>query len=395
MKPANLIIIIAVLIILAVISYFAFKERTQTPGIFEAKGEKLFPKLVTGTIEKIVISKSGKEAVLEKSGDTWIDESRWGYPADKSRIDAFLKQFDELKITDRRTTKKENHSDFEVTPEMGITVALFVTGDKEAARAVIGKSPDYMRVFARRASENDVYLVEPNLTYQLGADYNTKELNPNYWVDMKITDFDQTQIAKINLHSPDGDIALERAEKEKPAEPKPETEEVKKEEGKEAEKKEETKETPAKEEIWNVIAPEQFEAKKAVVDGIASAIARLRGISPVEKKDLAEYCLDNPTNTASAILKDGVEKKLFFGKKTEKNEYYVKTADSDLIYLVAEYNFNNIFKKVADLKETPPPETKPAEGEQPKTGEKAKEGEKPKIEEKPKEEVPKTGEMPK
>ena len=362
MKPVNLIIIISILVILAVVAYFAFKEPTKSKGVFEGKGEKLFPNFVSDTVEKIVISKGGKDVVLKKSGDVWMNETRWNYPVDKTRVDYFFKQFDDLKINDLRSTKKDNHADFEVTSETGITVSLFVTGEKETAKVIFGKSPDYMRTFARRASENDVYLVEPNLSYQLGTDYSTKELNPDYWVDMKVTDFDQKLIAKISLYSPDGDISIERAEKEKPAEPKPEGEEAKKEEGTEGEKKEET---PAKEEIWNVTSPEQFEAKKNIVDSMTYAISKLRGTAPVEKKDLAEYGLDNPTHTVSAFLKDGIEKKLLFGKKTEKNEYYVKTADSDLIYLVAEYNFNNIFKKIADLKETPPPETKPAEDEQP------------------------------
>jgi hypothetical protein len=343
MKSRSLIVVVVILAVVAIVAYRGLRERTSTPGVFKGRGENLCPDLDAEAVERIVIEKDDIRVALEKTDEGWINSTESGFPADESKVNSLISQIKEIKITDRRSTKEENHHIFEVTSEEGTTLTISYTGGQDVARLVFGKSPDYQGVFARIASKNDVYLVEPNVSYRLGLDYNTKEVRQDFWIDKKITDFDQKEIGRIALQTPDGETVVERVAKEKPESTAGQADETGGVE--DTKEKEET--------IWKVTSPEEFEADENVVNTMTYYLARMRAADLVAKEELSEFGLDNPQHVATAILKDGSERKILFGNKTDDNNYYTKLDGGEIIYLVAEHTFNSIFKKPEDLKMKP------------------------------------------
>ncbi len=98
MKTKTLIILLVICLVLAGITYLVFKPEKNTNGSFAKEGEKLLAGLdVNKAVTLEIITKDGS-VNLKKGPEYWEVETRYGYPADFSKITKFVKKLKNMKI---------------------------------------------------------------------------------------------------------------------------------------------------------------------------------------------------------------------------------------------------------------------------------------------------------
>jgi len=86
---------------------------------------------------------------------------------------------------------------------------------------------------------------------------------------------------------------------------------------------------------WKLVEPIKFKARGTKIEEIIEEINNLEANQKVESTDLGEFSLDEPNIKVVLVLQDGSSKELLIGSKNpQETSVYVKTSDSDFIYLV-------------------------------------------------------------
>jgi len=315
MKTKQLLILLGILVVLFVIVLVSKNPFSR----YEKKGEtkSLFVDFDKNNVVKIELTKpvlsevegSDETTVLTKDGDKWLVETMENYPADQEEVDRLLDKVSEFK-TDRLASKNpEKQSKFEVDSS-GIEAKLSDSNGKVLAHLFVGKSdPVSMITYVREADSNEVYRVVGYLNPIFDKGERT-------WKDRTIFDFNKGNITQLTIESEEGKVILPKDE----------------------------------EGNWKIIEPKPANAKKEEVDKIADTLSKLEVSDFAEKKELKEYGLYEPKSKISAMLNDGSTKTLLIGNK-EDSKYYVKRADSDIVFILYKYRIDELLKKFEDLKE--------------------------------------------
>ena len=97
-------------------------------------------------------------------------------------------------------------------------------------------------------------------------------------------------------------------------------------------------------------------AKTTEIDTLLTTLSELDTDDFAETKaELAEYGLDTPQSTISAVLNDGTTATLHIGKE-EEGKLYVKRDDKDTVFSLFKSNVDRLIKKSDTLKADEPPE---------------------------------------
>jgi len=161
-----------------------------------------------------------------------------------------------------------------------------------------------------------------------------------------LKDLNRDDVVSLSYHTPDEDFVLSRKEGT----------------GAAATKK------------WSVkLGEEEFDAKKSVVDDILRDATDIRGMDLVDMvmgKTEADCGLDEPSETLAISTDDDAPDKytLLVGKKVaeDSTDRYFKIKDEAEIFILSETAFNDIFKKLEDIKVAKPPKPKEEEKEEEK-----------------------------
>ena len=106
---------------------------------------------------------------------------------------------------------------------------------------------------------------------------------------------------------------------------------------------------------WQMIKPIAATAKTTEVDALLTTFSALDTDDFAEARDeLAEYELDAPQSTISAVLNDGTTATLHVGKE-EEGKLYVKRDDKDTVFRLFKSNVDRLIKKSDALKAEEPP----------------------------------------
>jgi len=304
-------------IILVLAGLFVWMDRPKR----NVQPSSFFPEFTTGTAALINIHNKGEDVTLAKTDKDWKIGDNKGFPADSEMVQKALDSIAELKKAKNLVSRNpENQKLYEVDPNQGIEVKVSDSRKKLLADFIVGKTgPDFMSTYIRKAGSNEVFLCEG---YHLRSAFSRTVKN---WYDVNVCKFTPEEIAKITITSADKKLTLKKDH-----------------------------------DTWQLVDPNQAPAQKNLVDDIVNTLARLRAIDLVkeEKDKLAEYELSPPARQIIVSLNDGTEKKIDIGKKTDQNQYYVKlekqgASETDVIYLVAQYNIDKFNKTFDELKEKP------------------------------------------
>ena len=258
---------------------------------------------------EIEITATGETTTLSKQDDNWVVASMDNYPADGEGVAELLSKVTEFKNTQRVSNNPEKQLEFEVD-STGVEAKLMDASDKVLAHLFVGKTtPGFLSSYVRPADSNDVYVAQGYLQSVFNKDTRT-------WKDRTIFNFNKGIVTQINIISPEETVEL-RLDADG---------------------------------AWQMLKPVAAAAKTTEVDALLTTFSGLDTDDFAEAKDeLAEYGLDTPQSTISAVLNDGTTATLHFGKE-EEGKLYVKRDDKDTVFRLFKSNVDRLMKKSDTLK---------------------------------------------
>ena len=310
MKTKQLLILGAIFVVLVIVVLLFENPFGQSE--YEKKVETaipLFPNFNKEQVVKIEITATGETTTLSKQNDNWVVASMDNYPADGEGVAELLSKVTEFKNTQRVSNNPEKQLEFEVD-STGVEAKLMDASDKVLAHLFVGKTtPGFLSSYMRPADSNDVYVAQGYLQSVFNKDTRT-------WKDRTIFNFNKGIVTQLNIISPEETVEL-RLDADG---------------------------------AWQMLKPVAAAAKTTEVDALLTTFSGLDTDDFAEAKDeLAEYGLDTPQSTISAVLNDGTTATLHVGKE-EEGKLYVKRDDKDTVFRLFKSNVDRLMKKSDTLK---------------------------------------------
>ena len=315
MKTKQLLILGAIFIVLAVV--ILLFENPFGQSEYEKKVETampLFPNFNAEQVVEIEIIATGETTTLSKQNGSWVVASMDNYPADSEGVAELLSKVTEFKNTQRVSNNPEKQAEFEVD-STGVEAKLMDANNEVLAHLFVGKTtPGFLSSYVRPADANDVYVAQGYLQSVFNKGTRT-------WKDRTIFSFNKGIVTQLNIISPEETVEL-RLDAEG---------------------------------TWQMLKPVVAVAKTTEVDTLLTTFSELDTDDFAEATDdLAEYELDAPQSTISAIRNDGTTATLHVGKE-EEGKLYVKRDDTDTVFRLFKSNVDQLIKKSETLKAEEPP----------------------------------------
>ena len=315
MKTKQLLILGAIFVVLAIV--ILLFENPFGQSEYEKKVETampLFPNFSTEQVMKIEIIATGETTTLSKQNGSWVVASMDNYPADSEGVAELLTKVTEFKNTQRVSNNPEKQAEFEVD-STGVEAKLMDANSKVLAHLFVGKTtPGFLSSYVRPADSNEVYVAQGYLQSVFNKGTRT-------WKDRTIFSFNKGIVTQLNIISPEETVEL-RLDADG---------------------------------TWQMLKPVVAVAKTTEVDTLLTTFSELDTDDFAEATDdLAEYGLDTPQSTISAILNDGTTATLHVGKE-EEGKLYVKRDDKDTVFRLFKSNVDRLIKKSDTLKAEEPP----------------------------------------
>jgi len=223
MQQKNVVILGTVTVIALGVAALALRN----PDASASKSEDahLFPALSEhiNDVTEVRIEKGGKSATLKREGGKWKLADRGGYPAQFEKVKELAVRIADLEIEEAKTAKKANHAKLgvewpqakkegeaggageedegaEEAEESGLVTLRDASG-KDLAAVVVGKSEwrgSKPKVYARRLSEDQVYLCAPRGTLSVMPDAKS-------WIEAKFVELQNDRVQSVSIEHNDGE----------------------------------------------------------------------------------------------------------------------------------------------------------------------------------------------
>ena len=317
MKKKQLLILGGVFVLsllLVLILENPFQKSEYQKKIEEAT--PLFPSFDKGQVTKIEIVAKGETTTLSKENGQWRVASMDNYPADSESVEELLAKVTEFDNANRVSDNPKNQAEFGVD-STGVEAKLMDANDNMLAHLFVGKNtPGFLSSYVRIADSNDVYIAQGYLQ-------GVFDKGPRTWKERTIFKFNKDIVTQINITSPEETVELHR----------------------DAENR------------WQLLKPVATGVIQTEIDNLLTTFSQLTTDDFAAEKDLAEYGLDSPTSSITALLNDGSTRTLHIGKE-EGGKLYVKSSDKDTVFMLFKSNVDRLIKKSETLAEKViPPET--------------------------------------
>jgi hypothetical protein len=360
LKNRSLIILAAILVVLAVISFMQRSSHRDATSHSDTS-----PVLSGGfdqdKLQKIEVGYGPqKEAVvLERLPDGWVVRTAYSHPASQQRIDNLLTNLQDL--------GGEFRSDAaDVLPDYGFTDSTTVTITGYGAEATaplfsleIGKKPQgSVGNFVKLPGNSAVYLTRKGILSSLGIYGEPETPKSKHFLELTAQQLERLDVDAITIHDGDSVIAMDKEFAMIEPEPvKTDTAGV----DTTAAGIAAADSLAAQPQIdrntyeWRITAPVNKLAMKTKGDQVLSGVATVRAVDIDDPGvDPAEYGLDNPQRWVEIKLQDGSTVTLQFGNERPESEgqqagIYLRIGGKDSVWVVSKYQMDNIFKKLEDL----------------------------------------------
>jgi hypothetical protein len=203
-KRSLILLAVATLVVVALaIAAIATGDRGLSRA---APGQHAFPALATrlGDVASVTVLRNGSTVTLIRDGDSWLVAEKGNYPANASKISQIVLAMADLTLVEPKTQKAELYPRLEVEEPGNGKSALVSVKEKSGAplaELIVGK-----RRYDRLGAGNDgVYLRrpgDPQAWLARGSPDPSGEISG--WLDRRILDIPEKQIAKVTLTQADG-----------------------------------------------------------------------------------------------------------------------------------------------------------------------------------------------
>lgn len=339
LKRKNLLWLTGILVVLIVVS--VAQKTSHERATSRASSEVLVPgPLARADLSRLTIG-YGQEAdvvVLAAAPEGWRVATAWDARASDQRIDGLLQTLGDLR-GEFRSDSADVIADYGFADSTKITLAGFDASGREAFRLEVGGKPEQgMGNFVKRPGDNAVYLTGQSLLSNLGLWSGPARPQSRHFVELQALRLDRQDIDAIRL---EGDEHLTLTKEYEVIEPAPEDTVY-------------TEAFPDRAQ-WEWRLDDGRRAVKTKADGVLGAVTNIRAQDIADPAvPLADYGLDKTARRAVLVGPDGSETVLLFGAQRETagtvpGGYYAVCGDSPTIWVVGEFNVNNIFKTRAEL----------------------------------------------
>jgi hypothetical protein len=169
-------------------------------------GERPFPALAAklDDVASVTVVRNGSTLTFIRDGDSWLVAEKGNYPANAGKISQIVRAMADLTLVEPKTQKADLYPRLEVEdPGKGKSTLVSVK-DKSGgkiAELTVGK-----RRYDRLGAGNDgVYLRKPgDAQAWLARGSLDPSGEPSSWLDRRILDISEKQIAKVTLTQADG-----------------------------------------------------------------------------------------------------------------------------------------------------------------------------------------------
>ena len=206
MKTKTLIILLVICLVLAGVTYLVFKPEKNTNGSLAKEGEKFLANFdVNRTARFEIITKDGS-VNLVKGPEYWEVETRYGYPADFSKIAKFIKKLKNMKIGRSFKADKDILSRLALydpgkkdakDDQKGTRIILKDKDGKILADLILGKARESSAGFGGhyivKTGDSVVYLVDKDFKF----------------MDKEAPDWLEKELLKVNAHKIEKIVAFE------------------------------------------------------------------------------------------------------------------------------------------------------------------------------------------
>jgi len=210
MKTLPLAVSAGVLVLLAVI--YVAQQNALRITTLETGTVSLLPDLDPGQVFEMRLSRTGGERslVLRKVGGSWIFPNHYGVPANRTRVEAFLKGLVSLQ-GELRASEEELLPVFHLREDQAWTLELIGEGGRLLEGLLLGKrGPEAYGVFVRGRESSRVHLADNNLLAQFGIHGDEGELPEDpVWVDTALLDFPRNRWRRVEFSWRERSIAFE------------------------------------------------------------------------------------------------------------------------------------------------------------------------------------------
>ena len=335
----NFLILAGVLIVLIVISVAQKRRPTEPSTVTLIDGE-----LARADLSRLSIGHGGESdvVVLESGSDGWLLRTAWNAKASEQRLDSLLRNLSNL--------RGEFRSDSEaVLTDYGfdeaITIRGFDPGGNETFAVEVGSKPEGGQGnFIRLPGSARVYLTSANLLSDLGLWNGPGRPESRHFLELQAYRAERQAVDRLKIL---GEAAFELVKEFEVIEP--------------AEDDTVSTEpfTDRSQWEWRLIDRDGDKigmAVKTKADGVLGAAVSIRAQDVVDPgAGLAAYGLEEPAKSVTITMESGEEVTLNFGDKRETEGttpggYYMVAPElAPTVWVVGEFNVNNIFKTVAEL----------------------------------------------
>lgn len=204
MKKGQIIFLIILLAVL--VGLVVLKKKQTPPELTQEEYAEVALDFQQGQdAQTIEIFKGAEEQPtlrLARSGENWSMPLRWELPVQKTKIDDAFGMLKNLK-GELRGSDEKLFPDFEIEDEKAYHIKIKGAEDKELLHLLLGnKRPKYGSNFIRLGGSPKVFLVNFNLMVTFGINTgDVTTINEKQWVDLKLTDFNNSDITGIKIEN--------------------------------------------------------------------------------------------------------------------------------------------------------------------------------------------------
>ncbi len=351
MNKRNLIVLALVVVALVAISIIqkaAQRQRTSRP----ATAAVLDHEVDRDALQRLEIARGDSVAVVLTRGPSgWEVASRFHQPANEQRVTTLLDDLSSLR-GEFRSDAAGVLADYGLSDSTAVVIRGYGSDPDSAplfALEVGDRPGGATGDFVRRAGSSAVFLSSKGVLNDLGLYSGPGLPDPKHFLDLEAFKVPRDDVDALRLYQ-DGKLTLALAKEfPEPAAAEPDTA------AGEATMAATDQAVDRRTYEWRLTAPKEAPALKTKADAILGAATTIRAVDVADPDAQPEaYGLEPPERRIVLVMQDGSEKQVLIGSARQESEgrpggSYLQVAGERPVYVVKQYQLDNIFKQPTDL----------------------------------------------
>lgn len=287
-------------------------------------GAPLFPDFAAPDVVGITITdNSGTTLRLAANDRGWTLPEADNFPARKESVESLLEGIAELE-TDRLVTRTEpSHRALQVADESFVRRVVFEREDGSTRAFYLGSSPRYGLSHVRLFGEDEVYLTDALLTWDVGT-------SASAWIDTSYVSVPRAEADRIDLVNAEGSLEFARESADADGES-----------------------------TWTLVGLEEDEIlNEASVNSLLNQALAINMVAPIGRVERAAFEMDSPNAVVTIETGDEKVSVVIGAADSDDANYVVKASTSPYFVHVAKWNLSSLVDYGRDdfLEAPPDPE---------------------------------------